>query len=209
MAKKFFSLISGDDIHLAPETKVIPAKQIASLLDAKGLLKKVEEDAEAYRQKVAQECESLREEARKEGFKSGNDAWVQQLENLEKEIAGIKSVIEGNGGLFIGEEGTPKIMKLSYEMIKVTHNKKNKFDTSYFGWMKFEAGAESILKIEEGIKKLDNILRFILIKTVRESKIITAKRTMVMRPRKERSQLNLPLRFKGYGRRLKKISINI
>jgi ribosomal protein S6 len=106
-------------------------------------------------------------------------------EELEKETAQLKSVIEKNGGLFIGEEGMPKIMKLAYKIIKVIGNKKTRFDSAYFGWVKFEAGADNVLKINEEVKKLENILRFILIKTVRESKFMTQRRPMVVKPKKE------------------------
>lgn len=106
-------------------------------------------------------------------------------DELEKETAQLKSVIERNGGLFIGEEGMPKIMKLAYTMIKIISNKKTRFDSAYFGWVKFEASAENVLKINEEVKKLDNILRFILIKTVRESKLMTQRRPMVAKPKKD------------------------
>ena len=45
--------------------------------------------------------------------------------------------------------------------------------------MKFEASAEAILKMETDLKDLDNILRFILIKSVRESKMISLKRSVL------------------------------
>jgi ribosomal protein S6 len=106
-------------------------------------------------------------------------------EELEKETAQLKSVIEKNRGLFIGEEGMPKIMKLAYKMVKIIGNKKTRFDSAYFGWVKFEASADSVLKINEEVKKLENVLRFILIKTVRESKFMTQRRPMAIKSKKE------------------------
>jgi ribosomal protein S6 len=96
-------------------------------------------------------------------------------ENLGEEVSKIKNIIEKNGGLFIGEEGMPKTVRLSYEMSKVIDNKKNVFNTAYFGWVKFEAETSSIKNIEEELKSLKNVLRFILIKSVRESKMISPK----------------------------------
>jgi ribosomal protein S6 len=101
------------------------------------------------------------------------------LENLDKEVLAIKSVIEKNGALFIGEEGSPKTTQLAYSMNKVIGNKKTDFDTTHFGWIKFEANPESIVKIDTNLMAIENILRFLLIKSVRESKMISRKPSIV------------------------------
>ena len=97
-------------------------------------------------------------------------------ENLDQEVLKIKAVIEKNGGLFIGEEGIPKSIKLAYGMNKIIGNQKKIFDTAYFGWIKFEANSESIEQMKKEVEKLDNILRSLLIKSVRESKMIMARK---------------------------------
>lgn len=119
----------------------------------------------------------------KENETLGNELQIYELgfhilpivpeEGLEKEVSSIKAIIEKNGGLFIGEEGSPKLIKLAYSMSKVLKNKRTVFDTAYFGWFKFEANPSSILKVEENLKKVENILRFLLIKSVRESKMVS------------------------------------
>jgi ribosomal protein S6 len=103
-------------------------------------------------------------------------------EKLEGEVSAIKSVIEKNGGLFIGEECSPKIIKLAYSMSKDINNKKTDFDTAYFSWVKFEANSSSINKMEEELKLVGNILRFLLIKSVRESKMISRKPNVLSKP---------------------------
>ncbi|HJN62834.1 MAG TPA: 30S ribosomal protein S6 [Candidatus Paceibacterota bacterium] len=100
-------------------------------------------------------------------------------ENLVGEVSNIKSVIEKNGGLFIGEEGAPKSIKLAYEMSKVIGNEKKVFDTAYFGWIKFEANPGSVSKMKTELGRMENILRFLLVKSVRESKMIFRKPSMV------------------------------
>jgi len=104
-------------------------------------------------------------------------------ESLEGEVSNIKSVIEKNGGLFIGEEGTPRNTKLTFSMSKVINNKKANFDNAYFGWVKFEATSDSILKMKEAFDKEQNILRFLLIKSVRESKMVSRKSNIALKPR--------------------------
>jgi len=103
-------------------------------------------------------------------------------EGLGAEVGNIKSVIETGGGLFIGEEGLPKTTRLAYEMTKVINNKKINFDTAYFGWVRFEANPESIVEINNELKKIEEILRFLLIKSVRESKMISRKPSSLSRP---------------------------
>jgi ribosomal protein S6 len=100
-------------------------------------------------------------------------------ENLASEVSNIKSIIEKNGGLFIGEEGQAKSIRLVYNMSKVINNQRKVFDTAYFGWVKFEANPDSISKMREKLSKVENILRFLLIKSVRESKMVSKKPSMM------------------------------
>ena len=90
MSKKFFSLIYGDSIHVAPKGKVIPSSAFSKLIDAEEALKKVQEDSERYKQEVSEECEKLKEAAQKEGFEEGFKTWIEQIGKLEQEIASLR-----------------------------------------------------------------------------------------------------------------------
>lgn len=81
---KFFSLIFKND-DVAPSSKVLPPEAFSSLVDAKELLAKTQQDSAAFVEKTKQECEVLRKQAKEEGFKEGQDAWSAQLAFLEKE----------------------------------------------------------------------------------------------------------------------------
>lgn len=98
-------------------------------------------------------------------------------EFLSGEVSDIKSVIEKNGGLFIGEESLPKSIRLAYPISKKINNKKMDFDTAYFGWVKFEAAPDAGKKIKESLKEKENILRFLLLKSFRQSSMISAKKS--------------------------------
>ena len=84
--------------------------------------------------------------------------------------ANLKEIITTEEGkIFIDE--IPKMINLAYEMSKVVQNVKNKYNTAYFGWIKFEMNKENILNLK---KKLDldrMILRFLILKTVKENTI--------------------------------------
>lgn len=86
MSKKFFSLIHGDQIHVAPKTKIISADAISSLLEAAQVLDNIKKDAEKYRLQIAKESEEIKENAAKEGYEEGFKKWAEHLVNLEKEI---------------------------------------------------------------------------------------------------------------------------
>lgn len=86
MSKKFISLIHGNDIHIAPETKIVPADTFSSLLQATEMLEAVKEDAKQYKLSVAKECETVKEQAFKEGFEAGFQEWAKHIAYLEKEI---------------------------------------------------------------------------------------------------------------------------
>lgn len=93
-SKKFFTLIHGGDIHVAPKTKVIPAESISQALEGVELLEKVLQDAEKYRLDVAAECETLKEQAQKEGYEAGFKEWAEQIASLEMEIINVRKELE-------------------------------------------------------------------------------------------------------------------
>ena len=95
-------------------------------------------------------------------------------ENVPGFYSTLKDLIVELGGEIISDE-MPKIINLSYAMLKVIQNVRNKLDTAYFGWVKFEINPDKVLELK---KKLDvdaNVIRFLILKTVREN-TIAAKR---------------------------------
>jgi len=86
----------------------------------------------------------------------------------------LKELVSSYGGLTISDE-MPKMISLAYAMVKVVANVRSKFNTAYFGWTKFTMDSDKVLKLK---KKLDldaNIIRFLILKTVKEN-TIAAKR---------------------------------
>ncbi len=94
MSKKFFSLIHGETVHIAPKTKVIKADAFSKMVDADDVLKSVQEDAKRYRLEVSQECEKLKEQAQKEGFEEGFKKWAEHVAKLEEEIVKVRKDME-------------------------------------------------------------------------------------------------------------------
>lgn len=88
--------------------------------------------------------------------------------NIQAEANSIRDIIEKNKGVFISEEA-PQLRSLTYTMTKAVSGKKQKFGEAYFGWIKFDATSSVMKNIKESLDKSENILRFILINTVREN----------------------------------------
>ncbi len=95
-------------------------------------------------------------------------------ENVPQDVSAIHGVISNCGGI-IFSEGAPSMRQISYEIAKKVENKTLKFNKAYFGWIKFEVDSSRISEITEKIAGMPNILRFIVIKTVRENTMYTPK----------------------------------
>lgn len=94
MKKKFFSLIHGDSVHAAPETRIISASEFSKAMEAYQVLEEVKKDALKYRQEVAEEVEKLKEQAQKEGFEEGFKKWLEQIANVEEEVIKVRKETE-------------------------------------------------------------------------------------------------------------------
>lgn len=89
-------------------------------------------------------------------------------EQSDKSFADIKAFIEKNGGSFISEE-IPTLRTLAYEMSKDAAGRRNYYTSAYFGWVKFEGPTELIKTLENHLALSTDILRSLIIKTVREN----------------------------------------
>jgi len=89
-----FTLLDDRNVCVAPGCKKLSAEAFSTLLECKDLLATVQQDAEAYRKGVAQECELLKEQAEREGFQSGYDKWLEVVSQLEAEIARVKGELQ-------------------------------------------------------------------------------------------------------------------
>jgi ribosomal protein S6 len=95
-------------------------------------------------------------------------------EDLGAAYGNLKELIASLGGVAISDD-MPRLITLAYSMTKLISNVRNKFNTAYFGWVKFTMDAQKVLELK---KKLDldvTMVRFMILKTVKEN-TIAAKR---------------------------------
>ena len=95
-------------------------------------------------------------------------------ENLPVMYANVKELVSSFKGGIISDE-MPKMIPLAYSMTKVISNVRNKFDTGYFGWIKFVMDSEKVLELKKKLDLDPNFIRFLILKTVKEN-TIAAKR---------------------------------
>jgi len=89
-------------------------------------------------------------------------------ELVAAEFGNLKEALSKLGGSVIAEQ-YPKLINLAYEMNRVIANKNTKFNSAYFGWVKFEAPATAAPELKKALDRNENIIRFMIIKTVREN----------------------------------------
>jgi len=88
----------------------------------------------------------------------------------EGEVAGVfdtlKAHITKAGGKLTTEEA-PGRVDLAYEIIKPIDGKNRKFNSAYFGWVRFTISPDEVTELTEDLYSMPTILRSIMIKLTR------------------------------------------
>jgi len=136
-------------------------------------------------------------------------------EEAPREAAAIKDFIKEHGGTVISEE-LPKHMELAYTMYRTENGKKEKFETSHFGGIKFEIDPNSLAQIKEVLDMNRNILRHIIFKTVKENTHAEVKLPQVRLERKQsvapkatpkKEEIGVPVSEKALDESIKEIVV--
>ncbi len=96
------------------------------------------------------------------------------LEQVANHATEIKALITKNKGAILSD-GEPKMVELAYMIPTMIAGVKHRCTSAYFGWVKFECEPEEAMAIEKAIKADENILRYLLVKTVRENTMVDKK----------------------------------
>lgn len=113
-------------------------------------------------------------------------------ENLSVVYGNLKELVSSLGGMAISDE-MPKIINLAYTMTKVVSNVRNKFNTAYFGWVKFTMDSDKVLELKKKLDLDPNYIRFLILKTVKENTLATkrfVRGEMHKRPAVKKSENN-------------------
>lgn len=95
-------------------------------------------------------------------------------EKVSGEVSAIKDIIAKHKAEVIADESAT-LRPLAYTMVKKVGTVNRRFDSAYFGWIKFEAAPVEVRLIEKEVKEVESILRLLLINTVREHVLLSSK----------------------------------
>ena len=93
-------------------------------------------------------------------------------EDVGASYGNFKELVSSFGGEIIMDE-MPKMINLAYKMEKVVSNVRSKFNTAYFGWIKFATSSAQVVELKSKLDLDPNIIRFLITKTVRENTMAT------------------------------------
>lgn len=91
-------------------------------------------------------------------------------EDVPAMYGNLKELVSAAGGQVISDD-MPKMIGLAYTMTKVVKNVRQKFNTAYFGWIKFALESGSVADLKKKLDGDPSIIRFLIMKTVRENTI--------------------------------------
>lgn len=135
--------------------------------------------SEENKDKIPSVAKAMKGKEEKEGVQV-YELGLHMLSTLtEEELAAavdvIREEIKKHGGSFIAE-GTPELIDLAYTMTVNEGGKHTKYNKAYFGWIKFDMEPLKANEMKTEVIDADkNILRYILIKTVREDTRVQAR----------------------------------
>ncbi len=125
---------------------------------------------------------------------------------------GVAAVVEKVratlGGAEIISERFPQKMTLAYTVERAETGKHEKFNEAYFGVVKFAVDRSAIPAIGVAIRSMRDILRFLLIETVREDISVAPRRTVFSSNRLEGETLHKPLVEAEKGGEVSDVDLN-
>lgn len=83
--------------------------------------------------------------------------------DLALRVEELMKVIADNGGNILSE-GAPQSCNLTYTMRRLRGGTWEKYDTTFFGWMRFTAPAEALPTIKAALEANEYVIRHLLLK---------------------------------------------
>ena len=103
-------------------------------------------------------------------------------------VSSFKDMVTLAGGTVISFE-EPILIDLAYSMTKITPVSRTKVSSGYFGWIKFELLSEEIEKLKNKLDVNAEVVRYLLVKTVRENTLLNGKMKFQKEERKKEEEL--------------------
>lgn len=114
-----FSLISGKTVHLDAGKKIVPKKDLETLLKAEEIVDLAEEEAEKFKEETLKEADELKKQAEENGFQEGLEKLNEKIAYFEKLTAEIKDEMKDQ----ILPIALSSIKKIVGEELKIAPNR--------------------------------------------------------------------------------------
>ncbi len=93
---------------------------------------------------------------------------------IPEALGEIKKILEKNGATVVSE-GAPEFIDLAYEMEHIVGSARSRYTQAYFGWVKFEAGPETMELLKKAFDGLATVIRYLLVKTDKANTVVFKK----------------------------------
>lgn len=113
-------------------------------------------------------------------------------EKVAEVVTSLKDVLSKKGASFIGE-GAPELQPLAYTMVKKIGSQNHRFDEGYFGWFKFLLQAGDIESVKKTFDMHPDMLRMLLITTVKEDTFLGKKAPVAVLTKAEEIAIDVPV----------------
>jgi type III secretion protein L len=87
---KCLSLLYDKKVHLAPNTKIVPAEEFSKLVEAETILTTLRKDLAQFKQELFKEAETIKEQKAKEGFEEGLARFNQHVLAMDHSIEQLR-----------------------------------------------------------------------------------------------------------------------
>jgi ribosomal protein S6 len=84
-------------------------------------------------------------------------------DDLALRVGELMQTVAKAGGKILSE-GAPQAFTLAYTMKRLRGGRWDKYDTSYFGWMRFEAPTEALESVKDVLEHADYIIRHLILR---------------------------------------------
>jgi len=101
------------------------------------------------------------------------------------------AVVKGDAEII--SEVAPTRMRLSYTIERATAGKREKYDESYFGFIKFATERENVPALEQMLRADRNVLRYLFVQTIREDLVSAPRRVTFASDRLEGETIKKPV----------------
>lgn len=119
----------------------------------------------------------------------GEDSLGAIVEKIRKAIGDVEFIAESY----------PQKMTLAYVIERAAGGKREKYSEAYFGWIKFAAERDGIPALEAKLLATNEVLRSLIIQTVREDIAMAPRRAVFTSDRLEGETIAAPKRAKEEG----------